>query len=282
MLKKIITLMVLACFLLYTGCASIISNVQVYDSEYDKILKVEKVFITTKDGKRYEVVKFKFTETHLVGQEIRGRATAEPIQISLSDIDLIEIKGVRDDLGRIITYEEIKPYIMERYTDRSVMAILGVIGFGALGFVPINSLALVMDEKSDALAMVLFLSLEIGMMVLGGHLGYKGVKNSDIRKAIKNIQNERDKNYTRPLKEKDEIIIISDLVGEVIDLEERNKYGLFPYIEGFQSAILIKEPDGKYAFKVTYQDETSDEEKVKSIYQKESLIYQIRARIENF
>lgn len=291
MFKKLITLSVLACFLFYTGCASIISNVQVDDSEYNEIMRVEKVFVTTKDGKRYEVINFKFTETHLVGQEVRDGTITEPIQISLSDIDHIEILGVRDAYGKIITYEEIKANLIVRPASRTVMTVLGVIGWGALGFV-LGTIALFWietarenqgyyrEEPSD-IGQVIFIG-EIGMIVLGGYFGFKGGKNNDFRKAIEKIQLERNKHYSRPLKEKDGTIIISDRVGAVIDLEERNRYGLFHSTEGFQSAVLYKEPDGRYTLKVTYIDETIGIEKIQLIYQDESTLYRIRAQIEDF
>ena len=57
-------------------------------------------------------------------------------------------------------------------------------------------------------------------------------------------------------------VIISDRVGEEIDLEERNKYSFFTDIKGFHSAVLHKLPDGNYAFKTTYQDETTGETKI--------------------
>ncbi len=82
--------------------------------------------------------------------------------------------------------------------------------------------------------------------------------------------------------EEGEIIIISELVGEVIDLEERNKYNLFPYIEGFQSAVFLKLPDGSYLLKITYLEETTGEQKIKRILGTESSIRQYGSKIDHF
>jgi len=56
----------------------------------------------------------------------------------------------------------------------------------------------------------------------------------------------------------DEIIIISERIGEVIDLEERNKFNFFLSVKEFQSAVLLKFPDGNYIWKITYVDSTTD------------------------
>ena len=38
--------------------------------------------------------------------------------------------------------------------------------------------------------------------------------------------------------EQEEVIIVSEEVGEVIDAEERERFGLWPDIEGFKSATF--------------------------------------------
>lgn len=62
--------------------------------------------------------------------------------------------------------------------------------------------------------------------------------------------------------EEGEIVIISEHVGEIIDLEERNTYNLFPDIEGFKSAVFLILPDRSYVLKITRVDETSGEERI--------------------
>jgi len=69
--------------------------------------------------------------------------------------------------------------------------------------------------------------------------------------------------------EKGEIIIISERVGEEIDIEEKEKYKLFQKIKGFQSAVYIKLPDNRYFLKITYLDENTGEIKERLIQQSE-------------
>ena len=82
--------------------------------------------------------------------------------------------------------------------------------------------------------------------------------------------------------EEGEIVIISERVGEKIDLEERNKYNLFPAIKGFQSAVLLNLLDGSYVLKIIYLDETTGEEKVKRIPRSEWNIKRYRDIIDHF
>ena len=82
-------------------------------------------------------------------------------------------------------------------------------------------------------------------------------------------------------KEEGEISILSEKVGKLIDLEERNKFKLFP-AEGFQSAVLYKLPDGKYYFKITRIDGSTGDEIQYRIEQSESEIGKIRKYLENF
>jgi len=78
-----------------------------------------------------------------------------------------------------------------------------------------------------------------------------------------------------------EIVIIHEQIGELIDLEERNTYKLFMYIESFQSAVLRKITDGKFVFSVNYLDEATGEQKIKSVFQTEKEIKNIAEYIEN-
>ena len=48
------------------------------------------------------------------------------------------------------------------------------------------------------------------------------------------------------------VVILSEQVGDTIDLEESKKYNLVFHIEGFQYAVFLKFPDGHYEVKITY------------------------------
>jgi hypothetical protein len=51
------------------------------------------------------------------------------------------------------------------------------------------------------------------------------------------------------------VVILSDKVGPIIDLEERNFYKLFLSIQNFESAVLLQRPDSSYIFKVVTKKE---------------------------
>jgi hypothetical protein len=72
--------------------------------------------------------------------------------------------------------------------------------------------------------------------------------------------------------EQGEIIIISERVGKEIDQQEREKFKLFEGINGFQSAVYIKLPDGRYFLKITYLDDETGELKISRIPQSEASI----------
>lgn len=63
-----------------------------------------------------------------------------------------------------------------------------------------------------------------------------------------------------------EVVIVSEEVGEEIDLEERNLYGLFQNVEGFVQASYFKQPDGSYTIKLIRTDEDGNQvEKVNAV-----------------
>ena len=69
--------------------------------------------------------------------------------------------------------------------------------------------------------------------------------------------------------EEGEIIIISERVGKEIDQEENDKFKIFEGVKGFQSAVYIKLPDGRYFLKIIYQDEKTGEIKISRVLQSE-------------
>lgn len=69
-----------------------------------------------------------------------------------------------------------------------------------------------------------------------------------------------------------EIIIISDRVGKEIDQEEREQFKLFEGIKGFQSAVYIKPPYGKYISEIAYIDETTKGLRIDRTQQSEASI----------
>jgi hypothetical protein len=80
--------------------------------------------------------------------------------------------------------------------------------------------------------------------------------------------------------EEHEVIIISERVGEVVDLEERNYYQLFLGVEGFQSAEFLKISDSLFLVKIIYQK--NDIEQIQFQRLTESKMQHIREFIDHF
>ena len=56
-----------------------------------------------------------------------------------------------------------------------------------------------------------------------------------------------------------EVVVLGEEVGAEIDLEERNRYGLFKNVRGFVSAAYFKQPDGSYTIKLVHADENGEQ-----------------------
>ena len=78
--------------------------------------------------------------------------------------------------------------------------------------------------------------------------------------------------------DQEKVIIISEKVGEVIDAEERERYGLWPEIKGFKSVTFIQLTDGSYVAEVTYEEDR--EEKKTRTPQSEIAIKSLKSYIE--
>lgn len=78
--------------------------------------------------------------------------------------------------------------------------------------------------------------------------------------------------------DKEKVIVISEKVGEVIDAEERERFGLWPAIKGFKSAVFLQLSDGSYVAEVTY--EKDGEEKKARTPQSEIAIKSLKSYIE--
>jgi len=78
----------------------------------------------------------------------------------------------------------------------------------------------------------------------------------------------------------DKTIIISQRVGAVIDLEERNYFKLFPGIKGFQSAKFFQLPDSTFKVKLTYLEDQIEKTRFGRL--RESEIKKMRESIDHF
>jgi hypothetical protein len=80
--------------------------------------------------------------------------------------------------------------------------------------------------------------------------------------------------------QKGQIIAISPRVGETIDREERDRYGLFQASVNFQSAVILQQPDGNYVAEIT--EERNGEKEIRMLSIDRRTLDQLRDFIENF
>ncbi len=78
--------------------------------------------------------------------------------------------------------------------------------------------------------------------------------------------------------DQEKVIVISEIVGEMIDAEEREQFALFPQIEGFKSAVFLQLSDSSFVAEVTYEED--GEEKTTRIPQSEIAIKSLKSFIE--
>jgi len=81
---------------------------------------------------------------------------------------------------------------------------------------------------------------------------------------------------------KRQLYVLSELVGDTIDLEERTTYEMFPSIEGFQSAVLYQLSDSQFVFNIVYLDSVSKEVQNKSIHLSIDDLQKIRAGLGDY
>jgi hypothetical protein len=81
-------------------------------------------------------------------------------------------------------------------------------------------------------------------------------------------------------REEGRVIVISPQVGETIDREERDRYGLFPASQDFYSAQILKYLDGSYMAEIT--EEYSGVKKVRALPIDPPTLDRLRNRIDNF
>ncbi|MBD3288563.1 hypothetical protein GF337_07150, partial [candidate division KSB1 bacterium] len=77
-----------------------------------------------------------------------------------------------------------------------------------------------------------------------------------------------------------ELYILSDIVGEEIDMLERQKYTLFPNIQGFQYARFYTLPDSSYIVELVTKDATDGTINTKRLPRSEEMIMNYKRKIE--
>lgn len=76
------------------------------------------------------------------------------------------------------------------------------------------------------------------------------------------------------------VIVLSEKVGEIIDLEERNYYRLFLFSKNFQSAVILQQPDSSFVLQITEEMEGIKQLRTQPIERK--ILNRLRQYIDNF
>lgn len=187
MIRKSFTFILIVCFSIYTGCVSVIKHVKVEKSEYSQLDNTDKIFLTTLEGEQYTFQNLTISNTHAIGTEFA--MSDKKVQIILSDIESIEILGVRIEDGRLITKEEIEANITTNHRINSA------VGLTLLMVLPdlFISLFVGFNFDEDGPNPTAFYVSFAGFTILNGYIGYKIGKRSDEKEAIKKIEGESKK-----------------------------------------------------------------------------------------
>jgi len=76
------------------------------------------------------------------------------------------------------------------------------------------------------------------------------------------------------------VVVISDRVGETIDLKERNYYHLFPLTKNFQSAVFLRQPDSTLVLQIS--EKTDGIEKLRTQRVDWKIVSMFRQYIDHF
>ena len=80
--------------------------------------------------------------------------------------------------------------------------------------------------------------------------------------------------------EEGKIAVVSERVGEVINLNERNYFNMFLATKEFQSAIFLQQQDSTFVVRITYVDEGISKARFRKVSEKEFL--KIREYLDHF
>lgn len=76
------------------------------------------------------------------------------------------------------------------------------------------------------------------------------------------------------------VVVLSEKVGEIIDLEERNYYGLFLSAKNFHTAVIPQRPDSSFVVQITEENDGIKQLRTQSIERK--ILDVLRQYIDNF
>jgi len=274
MFKKYISLVTLTAFIIFTlscGSTKYLSLDKITEWEGESI---ENVYIEKTTGERVRFREASIKENMIVHIPVASRT----VSIPLEEVKKIEFSKKNRSKGAGVGF------------------FIGLLAGGLISFIisplltqgDINNFMFKFYEKDIHWYTVLGAGIGGGIVLTAG--SFYGITDKYILTAptastVKRIEIKGENKIE--IREKIDteggiITSISNRVGDRVDLQESNNYHLFSNIQGFQSAVLLKLPDGRYVFEITTLDEITGEENIEQVIQTESQIEQIRDYIEQF
>ena len=184
MLKKSFSILCLVSFVIYTGCASIHSQIPVKYLEKQNLSGVDRAMVVLKDGGTYEFREFELTESDFIGKQLLFLPDGwREIRIPLAGIEYIVVDGARDIHGAPIPESQLENY--DNSLNRVLLSTVGLLAGGALGFL-VGWPLYWMDTSAPFGAIAFF-----GGMISGGYVGYQNGAKMDKQSAVEKIYAEQ-------------------------------------------------------------------------------------------
>ncbi|MBN2029164.1 hypothetical protein JW824_02870 [bacterium] len=317
MFKKCITLITLTAFIIFTlscGSTKYLGLDSVSEFEEQKI-NITRVVKTTGEEIQFTNASDTITENDIIGEakgivkeidredilatELIYGGTTFTHHITMKDGNQYNLRSYQEldeqtvfvklDEEIMIPLSEIKEIEFEKRNRGKGGSMGYLVGFLTTG--TLTGIIFGAYNPAAGIGNIILASLGIGVLYglpfifIGRLIGVqdKYILTESVDVTLEKIEIEEEVEIEERIDTEGRVInTISDRLGEIIDLQERNSYNLFSSIQGFQSAVLFKLPDGRYVFEITTLNETTGEETIEQVIQTESQIEQIRDYIEQF
>lgn len=178
-------------FILFSSCASVVTNIRVKEDELRNLKDAEKIVVISKDGSSHKIKHVTVDDNKICSVEHSFLRKAKPIVFQPDEIEGVFIKGVRGENGRIITEKEIARNRIS--SSRFFLPI--VAGFGS--FIPAVYFSFMVsgadfsDEQITGMQGDIFSVTFYSTVFLMTYGGYKLGKHLDDRLAVKKIKKKR-------------------------------------------------------------------------------------------
>ena len=182
---------VLFFLILYSACASYVTNIRIEKDELSDLKNAEKAVVITKNGSSHKIKHVTVDSEKIYGVEQSFLHKAKPIALQTDEIEDIFIKGVRDDDGRIITETEISRNRISG--SRFLLPVVAGVGsiVPALFLSFLASSSDFSDEQITETQGAIFTLTFYSTVFFITYSGYKLGKSLDDRLALKRIEEKR-------------------------------------------------------------------------------------------